>query len=31
VREAVIAAKIAAHIADIAKGVKGAREKDKKM
>jgi len=31
VREGVIAAKIAAHIADIAKGVKGAREKDKKM
>lgn len=31
VRDGVIAAKIAAHIADIAKGVKGAREKDKKM
>jgi phosphomethylpyrimidine synthase len=31
VREGVIAAKIAAHIADIAKGVKGARERDRKM
>jgi phosphomethylpyrimidine synthase len=31
VRYGVIAVKIAAHIADIAKGVKGAREKDKKM
>ncbi|HDQ04613.1 MAG TPA: phosphomethylpyrimidine synthase ThiC [Deltaproteobacteria bacterium] len=31
VREGVIAAKIAAHIADIAKNVKGARERDKKM
>lgn len=31
VRDGVIAAKIAAHIADIAKGVKGARERDKKM
>lgn len=31
VREGVIAARIAAHIADIAKGVKGAREKDRKM
>lgn len=31
VREGVIAAKIAAHIADIAKGVKGAREADRKM
>jgi phosphomethylpyrimidine synthase len=31
VRDGVIAAKIAAHIADIAKGVKGARETDKKM
>jgi phosphomethylpyrimidine synthase len=31
VREGVIAAKIAAHIADIAKGIKGARERDKKM
>jgi phosphomethylpyrimidine synthase len=31
VREGVIAAKIAAHIADIAKGVRGARERDRKM
>lgn len=31
VREGVIAARIAAHIADIAKGVKGARERDRKM
>lgn len=31
VHEGVIAAKIAAHIADIAKGVKGASERDKKM
>ncbi|HRS89925.1 MAG TPA: phosphomethylpyrimidine synthase ThiC [Smithellaceae bacterium] len=31
VRDGVIAAKIAAHIADIAKGVKGSRERDKKM
>ncbi len=31
VQDGVIAAKIAAHIADIAKGVKGARERDKKM
>jgi phosphomethylpyrimidine synthase len=31
VREGVIAARIAAHIADIAKGVRGARERDRKM
>ena len=31
VRDGVIAARIAAHIADIAKGVKGARERDRKM
>jgi len=31
VREGVIAARIAAHIADIAKGVQGARERDRKM
>lgn len=31
VRDGVIAARIAAHIADIAKGVKNAREKDRKM
>jgi len=31
VRDGVIAARIAAHIADIAKGIKGARAKDKKM
>ena len=31
VREGVIAARIAAHIADIAKGIKGARERDRKM
>jgi phosphomethylpyrimidine synthase len=31
VREGVIAARIAAHIADIAKGVEGARERDHKM
>jgi phosphomethylpyrimidine synthase len=31
VREGVIAARIAAHIADIAKGVKGARQRDRKM
>jgi phosphomethylpyrimidine synthase len=31
VREGVIAARIAAHIADIAKGVKGARDQDRKM
>ncbi|OGP68306.1 MAG: phosphomethylpyrimidine synthase [Deltaproteobacteria bacterium RBG_16_44_11] len=31
VREGVIAAKVAAHIADIAKGVKGACERDRKM
>ncbi len=31
VKEGIIAAKIAAHAADIAKGVKGAREKDYKM
>ena len=31
VRDGVIAARIAAHIADIAKGVKQAREKDRKM
>lgn len=31
VRDGVIAARIAAHIADIAKGVKGARERDLKM
>jgi phosphomethylpyrimidine synthase len=31
VREGVIAARIAAHIADIAKGVSGARERDRKM
>ncbi|MGB4295345.1 MAG: phosphomethylpyrimidine synthase ThiC [Smithellaceae bacterium] len=31
VRDGVIAAKIAAHIADIVKGINGARERDKKM
>jgi phosphomethylpyrimidine synthase len=31
VKEGVIASKIAAHAADIAKGVKGAKEKDRKM
>jgi phosphomethylpyrimidine synthase len=31
VRDGVIAARIAAHIADIAKGVKGAHERDRKM
>lgn len=31
VRDGVIAARIAAHIADIAKGIKGARAKDRKM
>lgn len=31
VRDGVIAARIAAHIADIAKGVKGAEERDRKM
>jgi phosphomethylpyrimidine synthase len=31
VRDGVITARIAAHIADIAKGVKGARERDRKM
>ena len=31
VREGVIAVRIAAHIADIAKGVQGARERDRKM
>jgi phosphomethylpyrimidine synthase len=31
VREGVIAARIAAHIADIAKNVRGARERDRKM
>jgi len=31
VRDGVIAARIAAHIADIAKGVKGAKERDRKM
>jgi phosphomethylpyrimidine synthase len=31
VREGVIAARIAGHIADIAKGVQGARERDRKM
>jgi phosphomethylpyrimidine synthase len=31
VRDGVIATRIAAHIADIAKGVKGARERDRKM
>jgi phosphomethylpyrimidine synthase len=31
VRDGVIAARIAAHIADIAKGVKGARQRDRKM
>jgi len=31
VRDGVIAARIAAHIADIAKGIPGARDKDKKM
>jgi len=31
VRDGVMAARIAAHIADIAKGVKGARERDRKM
>ncbi len=31
VRDGVIAARIAAHIADIAKGVRGARERDRKM
>jgi phosphomethylpyrimidine synthase len=31
VRDGVIAARIAAHIADIAKGVKGARGRDRKM
>lgn len=31
VRDGVIAARIAAHVADIAKGVKGARERDRKM
>lgn len=31
VREGVIAARIAAHIADIAKGVQGARQRDRKM
>ena len=31
VRDGVIAARIAAHIADIAKGVKGTRERDRKM
>ncbi|MCX7816058.1 MAG: phosphomethylpyrimidine synthase ThiC [Syntrophales bacterium] len=31
VREGVIAAKIAAHVADIAKGIRGAVEKDRKM
>ena len=31
VREGLIASKIAAHAADIAKGVKGARERDRKM
>ena len=31
VRDGVIAARIAAHIADIAKGIKGAKERDRKM